>query len=249
MTASGRHQGGGHFPTTRWSAFEHLHSASQEVRQRSFETIIGAYWKPVYKYVRFKWHKSFDDAGDVTQAFFTAAIEKDYFQGFDPAKGRFRTFLRVCVDRFVQKQNKKMGSLKRGAGYGFISFDFEAAERELGQVDDSGGLDQEAFFHREWVRELYRVSVEHLRATLSEAGKEKDFLVFEAYDLHEGDEARPSYQLLAERFDMSTTQVTNKLYAVRSRFRNAVLEKLRELTATEAEFRAEARFVLGVEAP
>ena len=46
---------------------------------------------------------------------------------------------------------------------------------------------------------------------------------------------------------MPVTQVTNYLAALRRRFRALVLDRLRELSASEAEFRAEARDVLGVD--
>jgi hypothetical protein len=43
--------------------------------------------------------------------------------------------------------------------------------------------------------------------------------------------------------------VTNHLHWARRELRKAVLEKLRETTASEEEFRDEARALLGVEAP
>jgi hypothetical protein len=48
---------------------------------------------------------------------------------------------------------------------------------------------------------------------------------------------------------LPVTTVTNRLAAVRRDLRRTVLEQLRELTASEEEFRAEAERVLGVEAP
>ena len=45
---------------------------------------------------------------------------------------------------------------------------------------------------------------------------------------------------------MTTADVTNYLAAARRKFRELVLAGLRDLTATEEEFRAEARALLGV---
>jgi hypothetical protein len=42
------------------------------------------------------------------------------------------------------------------------------------------------------------------------------------------------------------TKITNDLAAARRKFREIVLDALREVTATEQEFRAEARALLGV---
>ena len=34
------------------------------------------------------------------------ALEKDFFDGYDPEKGSFRTYLRTCLDRFVANEKK-----------------------------------------------------------------------------------------------------------------------------------------------
>ena len=52
---------------------------------------------------------------------------------------------------------------------------------------------------------------------------------------------------LAEELGITAVQVTNDLAAARRDFRRLVLDELRALTGSEAEFRAEARDVLGVD--
>jgi hypothetical protein len=90
---------------------------------------------------------------------------------------------------------------------------------------------------------VFAVAVERLRERCVHDGKQKHFAIFEAYDLEE--DRSVSYRDLAARFDVPETQVTNFLAAMRRRFREMVLDALREVTATEAEFRAEARALLG----
>jgi hypothetical protein len=101
----------------------------------------------------------------------------------------------------------------------------------------------EEYFQREWVRSVFAFAVDRLRARCVEEGKQTQFAVFEAYDLD--DDRGVSYRELAVRFDIPETQVTNYLAAMRRRFRETVLDALREVTATEAELRAEARALLG----
>ena len=72
------------------------------------------------------------------------------------------------------------------------------------------------------------------------------FQLFERYDLDEAD-PKPSYGQLAEEFGLATTDVTNYLAFARREFRRCVLDQLREMTATEEEFRREAQALLGVE--
>jgi DNA-directed RNA polymerase specialized sigma24 family protein len=83
------------FPSTHNSAIAAAASDEPERRRPGQEAIVSAYWKPVYRYIRIRWRKSNEDAKDLTQNFFTTAIEKRYFQTYDTEKGTFRTFLRV----------------------------------------------------------------------------------------------------------------------------------------------------------
>jgi len=96
----------GKFPATRWSAIVAARSEDPAERARALETIVAAYWKPVYKYIRARWGKSNEDAKDLTQEFSARVIEKDFVGSYDPAKARLRTFLRTCVDGLVRNQAK-----------------------------------------------------------------------------------------------------------------------------------------------
>ena len=50
------------FPATNHSAIINARSDDQLVRRRAFDTILASYWKPAYKYVRFKWQAGNEDA-------------------------------------------------------------------------------------------------------------------------------------------------------------------------------------------
>ncbi|MGH7456855.1 MAG: hypothetical protein ACRENG_36230, partial [bacterium] len=78
-------------------------------------------------------------------------------------------------------------------------------------------------------------------------GKEVHFKIFQRYDLDEEAGEKISYEQLAAEFKTSASNVTNYLAYARREFRRIVLEKLREMTATEEEFQSEARAVLGVD--
>ena len=108
-----------------------MRSDRVEVRRSAFDALAGAYWKPIFKYVRLKWRASPDDAADLTQGFFLRAFEKDFFRDFDPARAKFRTFLRTCIDGFVMNARKADARLKRGGGATLVPIDVEEAEREL----------------------------------------------------------------------------------------------------------------------
>jgi DNA-directed RNA polymerase specialized sigma24 family protein len=240
--------GGNHrFPQTRHSAIVAARSSDQELRRRGLASIVEGYWKPAYKYIRIKWQASNEDAKDLTQGFFAVAIEKDYFAAYDPAQASFQTFIRACLDRFVANQRKSEQRLKRGGGADHFSLDFNEAENELSLQGFVSEITPDDYFHREWVRGLFATAIETLRRHYAEKGSSDRFRLFELYDLRDDENRAVSYASLANDFGLNVIEVTNYLAAARRQFRKIVLAKLRELTASDEEFRREARALLGVE--
>ena len=233
------------FPATRHSIVAAMRGPRPDDRRAAFDTLVTAYWKPVFKYVRLKWHASAEDAADLTQGFFLRAYEKDFFTSFDPSKARFRTYLRTCLDGFVANARKADARLKRGGAVRLIPIDFTEAERELQQQAINLVDDFDAYFRREWLRSLFASAARRLEEACAARGRRDRFAVFEQYDLAPDDRDRPTYADLARRLGLSPTDVTNELAAARREFRRLVLEALREQCASDEEFEAEARALSG----
>jgi RNA polymerase sigma factor (sigma-70 family) len=229
------------FPQTGHTVIGQLASEDAALRAVAYEKVVVAYWKPAYKYARLKWKASNEDAKDLIQGFFTRALDKGFFREYDPAKASFRTYLRTCLDRFAANELQSAQRLKRGGGITLISLDFESAERELASSTPS----VEDCFHREWTRSLFELAIGALRERCESDGRAIQFRVFECYDLRAADE-RPTYDQLSRQFGVTPATITNYLAAMRRDLRRIVLEKLREITPGEKEFRSEARALLGI---
>jgi hypothetical protein len=91
---------------------------------------------------------------------------------------------------------------------------------------------------------MFTLAVEAFRRRCDESGRAVHFQLFERYDLDDDD---VSYASLAAEFGLEQATVNNYLAAARRDFRRIVLEKLREITATDEEFRTEACSLLGVD--
>jgi RNA polymerase sigma factor (sigma-70 family) len=233
------------FPATRLSVVHRTRSADEETRRVALATIIDAYWKPVYKYLRVKWSLQPDEASDLTQEFFATTLEKDVVGKYDPDKARFRTYLRMCVDGFASNARKAERRLKRGGGVTLVPLDFETAEGEMATHEPAVDADVDEMFYREWVRALLERSVSDLKRHAEETGRAVMFEVFKRYDLLDDHETRPTYAEIARGLQLTPATVTNHLAAMRRQFRTIVLERLRELTANEEEWEAEAAKLLG----
>ena len=227
MPLTGGRTGGRAFPTTRRSVIDATRDENADVRRAAFDALVAAYWRSVYTHLRLKWRAQPADAEDLAQEFFARAMARGFFDGYDPARARFRTFLRTCVDRF-------------------------AAERELAAATAGAApeADSDAWFDREWVRGLFAEAVAELRAASMGTPHEIRFVVFERHDLAPAaGTPRPSYRALGDEFGLPVTQVTNHLAWARRELRRLVLDRLRTLSGSDAEFRAEAEDLFGVRIP
>lgn len=220
--------GGPHhdFPSTRLSL---LADATAGLPNEALERVIALYWKPVYRFIRLKFRKDNEAAKDLTQSFFTTALERDFFVRFEPARASFRTYLRMAVERFAANEHAAANRQKRGGHIQFEPIEDQAVTTES----------PEEIFEREWQRQLFALALDDLREHCESCGKQLQFHIFEAYDLAGGE--RPSYARLAARYGIAETSVTNHLAWARRLLRGFVTDRLRGVTSGERELREEMR--------
>lgn len=215
----------GHFPSTQLSLLE---AATNRLTNDALDRVIALYWKPVYRFIRIKFHKNNEDAKDLTQSFFSSALQRDFFTRFDPKKAAFRTYLRMAVERFAANEHAASHRQKRGGDIEFVPVDETITTESAEQIYD-----------REWRRQLFALAIDDLRAHCAASDKQLHFRIFETYDLTE--DHRPSYAQLAACHGIPETSVTNYLAWARRTLRAFVTERLRGVTSGETEFRQEMR--------
>ena len=237
-------EGGGFFPATRHSVLERIRAGNADERRHAFGDLIEGYWSPVYKHLRVTWRLPPEEAQDATQSFFAEAYEKAWLERFEPEKARFRTFVRVCADRFVMNRHQAETRLKRGGAVPQVSLDFAGAEREL-SPELTTRPEAETFFYQEFVRALFARAVAVVRTEFEATGRHVHLQLFERYDIDPEDGV--SYSTLAAEFGLTVTQVTNYLAQVRRSFRTHAIESLRGLCGSDQEFRREAQDLFGVD--
>ena len=236
------------FPTTRLSVLTGIRSDDAALVAQSLEQLVRAYWRAVYKHLRAKWNKSSEDAEDLTQTFFAVALEKDYLGAYDPARGRFRSYLRLCVDRFAAKDHRHAGREKRGGGTRAVSLDFGGAEDELARQLPTSPDAIDRLFDDEWARTLFALAIEALRAELDASGRAEWFRLFERYELRDDDD-KLTYADLGRELGLPVTTITNRLAFARRELRRHALAQLAAVTSSDDELRSEARALFGVDLP
>ncbi len=233
------------FPATRQSVLERLRSDDADVRRAAFGDVAAGYWRPSYHYLRLHFHLAPDEAEDIVQGFFTTAFQKHYLERYDPAKARFRTFLRTCLDRFVLNDRRAARAGRRGGAVTVLSLDFPEAEREVERLASSDLDDLDRFFRDETIRALFARTIDAMRTAFAADDRRLVFEVFALHDLQPGPDV--TYARVGAELGLTTAQVTNYLHLARKRFRELALTHLRSVVGTEDEFRAEARDLFGLD--
>ena len=231
------------FPATHLSLIRRVGSGDADTRSRAQESLAAIYWPAIYAHIRLVHRQQAADAEDLTQGFFVDALRRDLFARYDASRARFRTYVRTCVDSYVANSIQAATRQKRGGGASFVSIDRADVEAGVATAVES---DPDQIFQREWIRSVFSAAVGRLRERFHAAQRDVHLAVFERYDLADSTMARPTYAALAEEHGIPVTQVTNWLAATRREYRTIVLETLRDLTASEEEFRDEARELLGI---
>lgn len=234
----GHSPGSRRFPATRLSLLEGLAERDPERRRAAADLLVRVYWAPVAATLERRWQLVPQDVEDLTQEFFTEALARDWLLAYDPARARFRTFIRVCVDRFVANAIQARRRLKRGGGATHVPLDAAEFAATDAEVDER--------FRLEWVRSVFALALEALREQGRRENKTVPVATFEAYDVDDPPAGRPTYADLARRFGIPETTVANHLAWARRAFRGHVLDVLRSLAGSEAEYREDAQELLGI---
>ena len=203
--------------------------------RHGLETLSRLYWKPIYLYCRRTWAKTNEEAKDLAQAFFLWLLEAGALRSFDPAKGRFRSFLKLVLGQFVARAEESKHALKRGGGVRLLSF--EGAVPELTDLlADPEAATPEEIFDRAWRNDIVNVAFARVRER--HAGS-LGLRIYEDYDLAP---ESPTYQDLATRYGISEGEVKRQLVAFREEVRSAIRAELQHL---DGDHRAEWHELFG----
>ena len=100
------------FLTTHWSLIEKAQS-SEEGSRELIGLLLKKYWKPVYCYLRRKGYDN-EEAKDLTQGFFhEVVLGRGLIQKADQAKGRFRPYLLLALNRYLINIQEEETAQKR----------------------------------------------------------------------------------------------------------------------------------------
>lgn len=228
------------FPSTAWSAIQGAQKVNESERKQAMARLISVYWRPIYWTLRVDWNVSHEEAKDLTQGYLTMFIEHDLVDSVARDRGRFRSYVKATLKHFILNQKRAQNSLKRGGGMRIIPLDkLEKVEAETPRINDP----PEGRFERELMRSILNNSLDDLKKLYTKKNKAADFELFQTYYVQENSKDGVRYHDLEKRFALSSHQVKNRLAELRTRFREIVLNYLRDGLSTDKELESEIREV------
>lgn len=228
----------GGFPTTIWSQVRGAADGAQ--RRERLEDLARRYQGPAEAFLRAAAARDADEARDLFQAFFVHLLESDLLARVDPARGRFRAFLKVALRHFATDAHRRRTAARRGGGA-----DAEALDAAEGRADPRGEAPEEAL-DRAWRATLMAEALERTRAALEADGRATVFAVFRDYYL---DGARDlDYRALAARHGITTTDVSNFLMRAKRAWRAELRRGVLDTVSSAGELDDELRWLIGEDA-
>jgi RNA polymerase sigma-70 factor (ECF subfamily) len=215
---------GARFPTTRWSRVLAAAGRGRSTADAgaALAELCAAYWYPVYALIRRKGHDP-DTAADLAQDYFARLLEKGTLAAADPARGRFRAFLRTDCGFFLADVRDREGRLKRGGGVAPVSIDARDAEGRY-RVEPASDLTPDRLFDRAWALALLERALARLGAEYAAAGRAALFAQLEP-TLTPGPRASP-YAAIAGRLGMTEAAVQQAASRLRKRYRVLLREEV-----------------------
>jgi len=227
------------FATTRWSVVLAARGNNDSGARAAMSELCAAYWVPLYGFVRRQGHHP-EDAADLTQAYFTRFLEKDYLRAVSPAAGRFRSFLLVSLRHFLANEWDRVSAQKRAGDLTALSLDFAAAEARF-DLEPRDERSPESEYERAWALALIARASRRLR---EEADGER---ARERHDRLSGfltDGDAPAYREVAAELGMTEGAVKTAVHRLRRRLGQLLRDEVSQTVVNPSEVDDELRHLL-----
>ncbi len=232
----------GTFHTTHWTVVLAARSREGVAAQEALASLCSTYWYPLYAFIR-RQGSTPHEAEDLTQEFFFRFLQRHALESVQPAAGKFRSFLLVCLKNFLANERERSQAQRRGGGQPVISLDAAEAETRY-SVEPVDRLTPEAVFERQWAFAVLEQTMTELRREY--AGDEKRALFQDLQGFLPSGQGNVSRADLAAKRGVSVGAIDVAVHRLRQRFGVLLREQVAQTVSSEAEVEEEIRYLISV---
>jgi DNA-directed RNA polymerase specialized sigma24 family protein len=219
------------FTTTHWSVVLAAGRTNEPQSAAALETLCRTYWYPLYAYLRRRGQGE-HDAQDLIQGFFAQLLERDWLDGVEQQKGRFRSFLLTSLNYYMADERDRATAQKRGGGRALISLDAQEAEERY-RLEPADDRSPDKLFERRWAMALLDRVLVRLASEFADAGKVELFKRLQPF-LVAGGEAT-TYAQVAVEAGLSEEAFKKAVQRMRRRYHQLFRDEIAQTVASPAE--------------
>jgi hypothetical protein len=227
------------FLTTHWSLIEGAASGAEARQGALIGLLMNRYWKPVYCYIRRKGYDN-EQAKDLTQGFFhEVVLERHLIEKADAAKGRFRSFLLLALDRYLINEQHSQAAQRRTPRGRLVPLDMVEPPSMPARLAGSAPEDT---FHYAWISALLERVLTQVKAKCLEEGKTVHWQVFQDRVLRPITERAapvPLKEICARYGIDGEARASNMIVTVKRRFQAVLRQQLRESVLSDEHVEGE----------
>ena len=238
----------GRFNSTQWSLVLAAAERSTPASENALSSLCAAYWTPLYAYIR-RLGYEVPEAQDMTQAFFTRLLEKNYLADVKREKGKFRTFLLTSLNHFLANEWDRKQAQKRGGNVTIIPLEMDSAEGYY-RTDKADHLTPEKLFERRWALTMIDHALKRLEEEFTASGKARIFNSLKVFLT--GADGELTYNQAANELGMSESAIKSAVHRLRRRFRELMRAEIAQTIMrpdSPDEIDAEIRSLLSALSP
>jgi RNA polymerase sigma-70 factor (ECF subfamily) len=206
------------FVTTRWTQVVASRGTSPEARQ-ALSDLCAANYAPVVAFLRCEGRDE-DAARELAHEFFARVLEGPSFDGADPQRGRFRSYLLGALKHFLAKRGVHEQREKRGSGAVHEPLDPESDAAIESTIDGAVSPTPDTVFDREWALGVVGRSLAVLAYESSQAGSRREFEALKPWLTGDG-VGRPQAEA-ARELGLNEGALRVAIHRLRRRFREVV---------------------------
>jgi len=230
------------FATTHWSVVVAAGGEDSADARAALSRLCQTYWYPLYAYIRRK-GRSPQDAEDLAQAFFVECIEHRWFARADQARGRFRSFLLMALDRFLANEWDKAQTLKRGGHLRLVPLVMENAEDRFSR-EPVDAATPEQHFERQWALTVLEQVLAGLREEY--AARSQTALFDRLKPTLIGERTSQPYAELAASLETTEGNIQVAVHRLRERYRQRLKEEIAQTVSSPDDVESEIRHLFRI---
>jgi hypothetical protein len=243
-----RSKTGNSFPSTRWSVILDP-SHNEETRMAALERLFKRYRLPIIKHIQAHANSckycSAATAGpeELGQQFISAKfLKREFLENVSPEKGRFRDFVRTCIDNFLNDYHRRVKSGIRNPGLPTISLEEE--NEQGGALKDkiiAPEKNPEQALDHLWALNILECALAELEREC--VARRKGELFSALKPCLDGSSTQESLKEIAQRFEMLDNALSVALHRLRKRYGELIAEEIRQTVGIKEDWREELKYL------